>query len=240
MTSGPGGAGSRIRQSARFPFDSVAWNSAAPAGRAFITMSRSWISPKAPRVCLFDRMSCRLNTWPDSFSILDCARSIVSSRCCRSPRLRAVRSALCPSVSPVRRVVSSSRDSRLRARRSCASAWLCAAWSSAPCSERCPSRRVWTVAPSPASRRIAQTSSSRPATSAQSRGSSSVTARPAISIIAARTAARCRRASARPRSDGRGCTGRTKAWPPWRAAARSSPRPTCAAPPGSSRGRPCG
>ena len=63
---------------------------AAPA----CTISRSWISPKAPRVCLFDRMSCSPSTSPDSFSILTCALSIVSSRCCSSPRLRAVRIAL--------------------------------------------------------------------------------------------------------------------------------------------------
>jgi hypothetical protein len=49
-------------------------------------MSCSWISPKAPRVCLFDRMSCSDKTLPDSFSILACALSMVSSRCCNSPK----------------------------------------------------------------------------------------------------------------------------------------------------------
>src|SRR5687767_13737801 len=48
MTIGPGGCGRWMRQSARVPFDSVAWKLAASGGRARVTISRSWISPKAP------------------------------------------------------------------------------------------------------------------------------------------------------------------------------------------------
>ena len=38
-------------------------------GNALETISLSRISPKAPRVCLLDKISCRLNTLPESFSI---------------------------------------------------------------------------------------------------------------------------------------------------------------------------
>ena len=48
---------------------------------------------------------------------------------------------------------------------------------------------------------------------------------PQARVTSARTAARCRRASAPHRSGGRGCTGRSSASLPSRAAARSSPRP---------------
>ena len=45
-----------------------------------------------------------------------------------------------------------------------------------------------------------------------------------LRVIVFRTAVRCRRASARHRSDGHDCTGRNAASPPSGAAARSSPR----------------
>ena len=160
MTIGPGGCGRWIRQSARTPFDSVAWNVAASGGSARVTISRSWISPKAPRVCLFDRMSCSPSTSPDSFSILVCAWSIVSSRCCSSPSDRAVRGALAPRLSPMARVTSASRLSIVCAMRACAAACASATCVSPPCSCCCPSFSART-APSRSARCRASGSTAR-------------------------------------------------------------------------------
>ena len=63
-------------------------------------------------------------------------------------------------------------------------------------------------------------------------------ARRSLRVTAARTAARCRRASAPRRWAGRDCTGRSGASPPSRAGARSSPRPSAGGRRAPSRGRP--
>ena len=110
MTIGPGGCGRWIRQSApravRQRRLEARRRRAAARGS---TISRSWISPKAPRVCLFDRMSCSPSTSPDSFSILVCARSMASSRAAARRGCARCAVALAPRLSPIACVTSASR-----------------------------------------------------------------------------------------------------------------------------------
>ena len=252
MTIGPGGCGRSIRQSARTPVDSVAWKVTTSGGSARVTISRSWISPNAPRVCLLDRMSCSPSTSPDSFSMLVCARSMVSSRCCSSPSDRAVRSALSPRLSPIALVTSASRASIACARRSCAAACASATWLMPPCNCCCPSFSART-APSRSRRCRASGSTARPARAAlrqQDQEEQQPDRRRPEPRIAGQDREPGRSSPPEQPLDvgelqldigraARGCTGPNAASPPSRAAARSSPPPASAARRAPSRGRPC-
>ena len=68
---------------------------------------RDW--PKAPRVCLLERIACNCTTWPASDWMLPCAVSMIASRSCSLARLSCVDLVCSVMVWPRRPVMASSR-----------------------------------------------------------------------------------------------------------------------------------
>ncbi|MNL52505.1 hypothetical protein D3C87_1756890 [compost metagenome] len=109
ITSGGWSFGMRMVQSGRAPLESVVWKAKAPIGRpsATIVSMRDW--PKAPRVCLFERMACSPAMSFASDWMLFWAVSITARRSCNRRRFSCVALVCSLIEAPIRCVMPSIR-----------------------------------------------------------------------------------------------------------------------------------